>query len=511
MSLPRLEDVFKRSGLPTYTFIEPAEYNHLKVALRTPGRGVVVEGPSGIGKTTAVRKAAAEIGLDGRAQLLSGRDPEDREIITDLPNWKNAGLVIIDDFHRLDESIKGEIANYLKQLADSEDAGTKIVLIGINKAGDTLINSSPDLNNRIDTIHFEVNELVKVKELIKKGEEALNITIQFSDHLAIDASGSFHMAQILCHELCLHSDISERSDAPIRLETSVEAIKARVLHELARTFKARAIEFARGRRFRREGRAPYLHLLDFLRASNEWTCSIEDLLKSNPAIRGSLSQVVEKGHLRDFLDENPDLRDLFHYDSITRIFAVEDPKLMYYLRSLLWSKFVKEVGFISLEYRSKYDFALSFAGEVRSIASQFNDTLKEAGLEVFFDTDEQHLILAHDVEQYLAPIYRSEARFIIVLLSKEYSKKLWTKFESDNFKERFGDKSVIPIWFRDAPPGMFDTSAKVGGMTFDPSGDIAKQVANICDVLVKKAGEERREEELVSQEREQINEASGEA
>jgi hypothetical protein len=58
---------------------------------------------------------------------------------------------------------------------------------------------------------------------------------------------------------------------------------------------------------------------------------------------------------------------------------------------------------------------------------------------------------------------------------------------------------------------MFDTSAKVGGMTFDPSGDIAKQVANICDVLVKKAGEERREEELVSQEREQINEASGEA
>jgi hypothetical protein len=155
MSLPRLEDVFKRSGLPTYTLIEPAEYNHLKVALRTPGRGVVVEGPSGIGKTTAVRKAAAEIGLDGRAQLLSGRDPSDREIIADLPSWKNAGLVIIDDFHRLDESTKGEIANYLKQLADSEDVGTKIVLIGINKAGDILINSSPDLNNRIDTIHFE--------------------------------------------------------------------------------------------------------------------------------------------------------------------------------------------------------------------------------------------------------------------------------------------------------------------------------------------------------------------
>ena len=63
MAQPLLEDVFKRSGLPTYTFVEPAEYNHLKVALRTPGRGLVIEGPSGIGKTTAVRRAAADIGL----------------------------------------------------------------------------------------------------------------------------------------------------------------------------------------------------------------------------------------------------------------------------------------------------------------------------------------------------------------------------------------------------------------------------------------------------------------
>jgi MoxR-like ATPase len=65
MPNPLLEDVFKRSGLPTYTFVEPAEYRHLKIALRTPGRGVVIEGPSGIGKTTAVRRAAADVGSHG--------------------------------------------------------------------------------------------------------------------------------------------------------------------------------------------------------------------------------------------------------------------------------------------------------------------------------------------------------------------------------------------------------------------------------------------------------------
>ena len=46
-----LEDVFKTSGTPTYTFVRPVEYTKLIVALRTKGRGLVVEGPSGIGKT----------------------------------------------------------------------------------------------------------------------------------------------------------------------------------------------------------------------------------------------------------------------------------------------------------------------------------------------------------------------------------------------------------------------------------------------------------------------------
>jgi type II secretory pathway predicted ATPase ExeA len=149
MAKPLLEEVFKRSGVPTYTFVEPAEYNHLKVALRTPGRGLVVEGPSGIGKTTAVRRAAADIGLGDRAQMLSGRNADDREVIAELPKIKNLGIVVIDDFHRLDDATKHAIADYLKELADREDPTTKIVLIGINKAGDSLVSFAADLNNRI--------------------------------------------------------------------------------------------------------------------------------------------------------------------------------------------------------------------------------------------------------------------------------------------------------------------------------------------------------------------------
>jgi len=70
MSL-RVQDVFKVSGVPTHTFIRPSAFNRLKVALDTPGRGVVVEGPSGIGKSTAVTKVLEDLRMDTKVTMLS--------------------------------------------------------------------------------------------------------------------------------------------------------------------------------------------------------------------------------------------------------------------------------------------------------------------------------------------------------------------------------------------------------------------------------------------------------
>lgn len=106
-----LEDVFCDSGVPQYTFVEPAEYIKTKVALRTRGRGVIVEGPSGIGKTTCIKKALAEI--DMKATMLSARVPDDIEFIKFiLQSPENLGVVIIDDFHLLDDTIKKDFPIY---------------------------------------------------------------------------------------------------------------------------------------------------------------------------------------------------------------------------------------------------------------------------------------------------------------------------------------------------------------------------------------------------------------
>ena len=118
----QLEDVFKLSGVPEVTFVEPIEFPRLVVALRTKGRGVVIEGPSGIGKTSAVSKALLKLDADSASTTLelTARKKDDRDLIAELPSMHDAGLVVIDDFHRLPPEVRGEIADFLKVLADEE-------------------------------------------------------------------------------------------------------------------------------------------------------------------------------------------------------------------------------------------------------------------------------------------------------------------------------------------------------------------------------------------------------
>lgn len=491
MSDPKLEEVFKTSGVPTYTFVKPGEYERLIVGLRTPGRGLVIEGPSGIGKTTSVIKALEELKMAARTLKLSARKEEDRALIAELPLMKGIGTVLIDDFHRLPEDVKRNVADYLKTLADEESPDSKLIVVGINKAGDSLVRFAADLNNRIDTIRFETNPEERVEELVRKGEDALNIRIDARNDLIGDAHGSFHIAQMICRETCLSAGILERSDDRRELPISLEVVREHVLEEMGRTFLEPARKFATGPRLRREGRAPYLYMLNWLSQSEDWSLQLDRALAQHPEHRGSVGQVIDKGYLEEHLKSNPDLYDVFHYDGSTRMLSIEDPKFLYFLRNLIWNKFARQVGFISTEFKGRYDFALSFAGTDRDLAEKLHEILGESEVSVFYDRNEQHRILANNIEDYLGPIYRSEAHFVIALLGRDYPKRIWTKFESDQFKKRFGEKSVIPIWFSDSPVGMFDETTRVGGIVFDRSKDINSQVAQISELLLKRLAESR--------------------
>jgi hypothetical protein len=487
----QLHEVFTISGTPQYTFVKPTEYARLLQALKTPGRGIVVEGPSGIGKTTSINKAIIEAGIDKKIIKLSARKKDDVQFIQELPGMQPLGIVIIDDFHKLPDDQKALIADLMKVLADEGEEESKVIAIGINRAGEALIHFAEDLTNRLETIPFESNPDSEVAEVLRLGEEALNIDLNIKDEIITASNGSFYIAQLLAYHTCVDAGITETQESRKEITISFAGVQSRVFDTLSRRFKERTLEFAKGTRLRSEGRAPYLHLLYWLGTSEEWTLSLTRAQTQHPEFRGSLTQIIEKSYLFDLLKSLPAVSDVIHFDEQGRLLTIEDPQYVFYLRNIAWHSFAQEVGYSSIEFPSRYDFALSFAGADRNIAESIFDNLQERELEVFYDKNEQHRILASDVEEYLKPIYQSDAQFVIVLLSKQYPKRIWTKFESEQFKERFKKGGVIPVWFSDAPPGLFDETTRYGGFAFNVDEDLKPQISQLCDVLARKITEGR--------------------
>jgi hypothetical protein len=486
MPAPMLEEVFKLSGIPSYTFVPPIEYDKLLVALRSPGRGVVIEGPSGIGKTTAVTRALVELELEGKAVKLSARKSEDRQMIAELPKMGDVGIVIVDDFHRLDDDIRREVADYLKTLADEEEHDSKLVVVGINRAGESLIRFARDLVNRIDTIRFEANPEERVEKMIALGEEALNLSLGIRDEIVESSSGSFYIAQMLCQETCVAAGITEAAEEPVATKVSHEVLLSRVMDRLGASFLPVAIRFASGTKLRREGRAPYLHILRWLSEANEWSIDLEREAAVHPTLKASVSQVVDKGYLEGVLTTFPDVGEVLHFDPDTTVLGAEDPQFVFYIRNIPWKKFAERVGYLNVDFESRYDYALSFAGSNRNLAELIAEALKDRELAPFYDKDEEHRILAENIEDYLGPIYRSEATYVVALLGREYPTRIWTKFESDAFKRRFGDGSVIPIWFSDVPPSAFGEDREVGGISFDVNADLNAEASRIAGLLAAK-------------------------
>lgn len=486
MTKLRLNDVFKINGVPTHTFVPPIEYPRLLINLQTPGRGLVVEGPSGIGKTTAIEKAIASMDLAAKCSKLSARRQQDIDYINMLPELENAGIVIVDDFHKLPSDMQEKIADYVKYLADNEIAGTKIIVIGINSAGQSLVNFASDLVNRIDIIQFEQNPAEKIQAVIDLGSKSLNVKISTRDEIVSASSGSFYLAQMLCHETCLAADILEEQEALTNIAASFEKTRSDVWERLALRFREPCARFCRGNRFRRSGRAPYLHILRWLAESGDWILKIKEEERKNPKMRNSINEVITKHHLQNLIKDDSELPLMMHYDPDARWLIVEDPQFVFFIQNLSWRTFALQLGFTKQDIRRKYDFALSFAGTDRAIAEAVFNELTARSYEVFYDKNEQFRMIAQDLEAYLRPIYQSEAKYVICLLGKDYPKKIWTAFEQKHFRDRLPDGEVIPVLVGDVELDSFSELAKFGYERFSTKRDFELEVERIADILEQK-------------------------
>lgn len=126
-----------------------------------------------------------------------------------------------------------------------------------------------------------------------------------------------------------------------------------------------------------------------------------------------------------------------------------------------------------------YDFAISYAGEDKLIAEKILNVIKSYydDFSVFFAPNEQHQLVGRDGESFFEQLF-SKSKEVIVIISENYKKKKWPRYEWDVILERDKENRFIPIRIDDA---------KLLGL---PSSIIAiyykNNVFEIAEICIKK-------------------------
>jgi len=111
---------------------------------------------------------------------------------------------------------------------------------------------------------------------------------------------------------------------------------------------------------------------------------------------------------------------------------------------------------------TKYDVAISFAGEDRPVAQQLAASLVLTGLNVFYDEYVQADLWGKDLYTHLSKVYKDESKYCLMLISKHYAKKQWTNHERRAAQARaFAESSeyILPLRLDDSEiEGVLDTT-----------------------------------------------------
>jgi hypothetical protein len=339
-----LYEVFKPSGVPGVTFIEPQQFFNLKLSLAQPGRGVVIEGPSGIGKTTALKKALESLSRGNyepeTVVVYSARKPADLDKILRLQQ-DHRGIVAIDDFHRLGEETRKEIVDYLKYLADEEADDRKLIIVGIPRTGDRLVSLSFDLATRIDVYKFGRVDNDAVSQMIERGEKALNIRFSRKSDIVRAASGSLNIGQMLCFQLCAMQGIDRTQSKTATMQADLLGAISRVREQVGPKF-ADMIRFLSSLGGRRDFSA--IEILKELAQSLDGFLSFVDLEISRPDLVTAARRFVDQKYMEQLYQRKPSAENHLLYDSEVPALVIDDPQLTFYLAQTPESMLRRDAG-----------------------------------------------------------------------------------------------------------------------------------------------------------------------
>ena len=487
MSRRLLADVFITVGLPPYTYVRPSYYGEVRADIEEPGKHLLIEGPSGVGKTCVVCKVFEEIGwrryssdpnralgdedygavgeeertLDAgqRYSWVSARDEGAEPQVSAFLEVSNSGrtpfpsVLVIDDFHLFPVGRRATIGSQLKRLSDRVFEGAappKVILIGIPTTGNSLVSDAYDLGPRLGTYRLTRATDSEIDRLIAEGESALNVLFDDRSSLLTESAGNFWLAQHICKKICATAEVYQSAEDTKILSFDLLGMRQRLMVELSQRYMPVARAFAKGKKWRPGGNKPYLEVLLALASLPDLVVTYDTILRVVPEQRRPGLRAIRQRIPEVICDPSRgvDLRKQIAFDPDSG-FSLEDPLFRYFLSNLNHSYLYKDLGIEvdELERARKFHFdvGFSFAGETRRIVEAVNEHLKAEEISTFYDFDQQAVLLALDLEETLGRVYAKYCQYYLVFLDEHYLSKVWTKYEKDILTHSGRKDHIVPV------------------------------------------------------------------
>ncbi|MBN8204485.1 TIR domain-containing protein [Microbacterium esteraromaticum] len=498
----KLHEVFNEAGLPEITYVPPAEAQQLKGSLATPGKHVTLVGPSGSGKSTVANRVLESLslssnkvhGFSGRSysQVTSileilGAEFDVAPSLEEIEPWLKAfEIIMIDDVHHLNLEARTELASHLKLW---HEKGIRFFMIGIAKTSEAILGQDPELAIRNDAWNIGKQSPEFLARIVAKGEDALNVRFtETGRDLAIEAAqGSPSILQAICRITCVQADVLEKAESQAtEIDVDLPLIRTAVVRQYDGRYLNKIVSLARGRRQARSVHDTYFRIIEQVAVSGKDQISRDELYhkivgskdaRQKSQVRNSFYRALT--NLPTVIEENG-LSDILIYENGT--LTIDDPVFRFYLDHLDFSRVRSQVNVRRLGY--EFDVAVSFAGPDRTTVVRLVEALKERGLEVFYDFDQQALLWGKDLREELGKVYGQEAQFMIVCLSKDYPERDWTNFELEIGRQAASKRTedyLLPLVVGDSRPAIVGLPGTVGHLSLAD-----RSIEDVADLVLDK-------------------------
>lgn len=129
---------------------------------------------------------------------------------------------VLEDFHKMEDKYKENLSQMMKVFMDMSDKypDLKIIALGAVNTAREVVQYDKEMKKRVAEIHVEPMSSDEIKEIIKKGCNALKIIInkELSEDIAHHSNGLASICHKICYILCDNADIHSTLEQPLKFD-----------------------------------------------------------------------------------------------------------------------------------------------------------------------------------------------------------------------------------------------------------------------------------------------------